>query len=51
MQQIPGRQFKLTQLLAKPFAFEDYSESVLVSSSQKVLTGCDTVTRSCIEKQ
>lgn len=25
MQQIPGRQFKLTQLLANSFAFEDYS--------------------------
>lgn len=50
-QQIPGRQFKLTQLLANYFAFEDYSESALVSSSQKVHTGCDTMTRSLTEKQ
>lgn len=51
MQQIPGRQFKLTRLLANSFAFEDYSESALVSSSQKVHSGCDTMTRSCTEKQ
>lgn len=51
MLQIPGRLFKLTQLLANSFAFEDYSESALVSSSQKVHTGCDTMTRSHTEKQ
>lgn len=51
MQQIPGRQFKLTQLLAYSFAFEDYSESALVSSSLKAHTGCDTTTRSRTEKQ
>lgn len=51
MLQIPGRLFKLTQLLANSFAFDDYSESALVSSSQKVHTGCDTMTRSHTEKQ
>lgn len=51
MLQIPGRLLKLTQLLASSFAFEDYSESALVSSSEKVHTGCDTTTRSHTEKQ
>lgn len=50
MLQIPGRLLKLTQLLANSFAFEDYSESALVSSSEKVHTGCDTMT-SHTEKQ
>lgn len=51
MLQIPGRLHKLTQLLANSFALEDYSESASVCSSQKVHTGCDTMTRSHTEKQ
>lgn len=51
MQQIPGKQSKLSQLLANSFAFEDYTKTALVSSSQKAHTGFDTVTRSHSEMQ